>query len=119
MRRGPSTRRTFSAALAVVIATTLTAGCSLFQSEPDPAEAAGSLATGLAKADLSGLALAGSTPEQATQFVTKAYEDMGELRPAVTVKGVTTDEQGTGATATLRRPGTSPRRTRTGATTPR
>ena len=101
MRRGPSRHRTISAALALVLVTSLTAGCSLFQSDPDPAEAAHSLATGLAKADLSGLALAGSTPEKATQFVTKAYEDMGKLRPAVTVKSVANDEQGTGATATL------------------
>ena len=104
MRRGPSTHRSISvssAALILALTTTLTAGCSLFESDPDPAEAARSLAAGLAKADLSGLALAGSTPEQATAFVAKAYEDMGELRPAVTVKSVATDEQGTGATATL------------------
>ena len=93
MRRRRSTHRTVSAALSLVLATTLTAGCSLFGSEPDPAEAARSLAAGLAKANLSGLALAGSTPEQATQFIAKAYEDMGDLRPAVTVKSVATDEE--------------------------
>ncbi|WP_353509660.1 penicillin-binding transpeptidase domain-containing protein [Intrasporangium sp.] len=101
MRRRRQTPRTVPAALALVLATTLMAGCSLFQSEPDPAEAARSLATGLAKADLSGVALAGSTPQQATTFVAKAYEDLGKLRPTVTVKSVAKDEQGSTATATL------------------
>jgi cell division protein FtsI/penicillin-binding protein 2 len=101
MRREPSTHRTISAALGLVLATSLT-GCSLFVSDPDPADAARALATGLAKGDLSGLALSGSSADEATTFLTKAYEDMGDLRPSVTVTDVAPDEQGTRAEATLR-----------------
>ncbi|MDV3220994.1 penicillin-binding transpeptidase domain-containing protein [Intrasporangium sp.] len=101
MRRGPSTTRTIAAALGLVLATSLTAGCSLFESDPDPADAARALAAGLAKGSLAGVALAGTTADKATTFVADAYEDMGELRPSVTVQDVVTAEEGTTATATL------------------
>ncbi|WP_353354659.1 penicillin-binding transpeptidase domain-containing protein [Intrasporangium sp. DVR] len=102
MPRGPSTRRSFSAIVAVVLTTSLASGCSLFESEPDPADTARALASGLAKADLTGVTLTGTTAAQATTFVTEAYEDLGDLRPAVAVTQVLRDDEGTSATATLR-----------------
>lgn len=101
MRRGPSTTRTIATALSLVLATSLTAGCSLFESDPDPADAARALAAGLAKGSLAGIALAGTTADKATTFVADAYEDLGELRPSVTVKEVVAAEEGTTARATL------------------
>ncbi len=101
MPRGRSQRRTVSAALALVLSGGLTAGCSFFDSTPEPADAARALAAGLAKGDLRGLALNGATAEQATEFVTKAYADLGRLRPSVTVLDVKPDAEGTKATATL------------------
>lgn len=103
MHRGPSTRRrTISAAVSLMLATSLVAGCSLFESDPDPRGSASALAAGLAKGDLSGLTLSGATAQQATTFLGEAYEDLGDLRPSVAVTDVVPDEDGTRATATLR-----------------
>ena len=102
MLRGTSTRRTMSAAVSLVLATSLTAGCSIFESDPDPTGTATALAGGLAKGDLTGVALSGTTAQQATAFLKRVYADLGDLRPSVAVAGVVPDEEGTSATATLR-----------------
>lgn len=102
MIRGPRGRSTTSLTLAAVLIAGVGTGCSLFESPPEPDAAARTLAEGLAKADLTGVALAGSTPAAATAFVRKAYAGMGDLRPKVTVAGLKTNEDSDRATATLR-----------------
>src|SRR5262245_56495035 len=100
MRR-PHRTTTFAAAtLSVALVATL-AGCSLLGQAPAPDDAAGALAAGLAKADLSGVSLKGTTAAKATAFVQKAYQGMGDLRPTVTVKTVSHTEDSAKATATL------------------
>ena len=94
-------RTTLASAASLVLASSLLAGCSLFQSEPPPEDAAKALATGLAKGDLSGVPVSGTTPAKATEFVAAAYEGLGELRPKVSVTGVQRKEGTNEATATL------------------
>lgn len=95
-------RATTTLALASVLTVSVASGCSLFQSDPDPSDPAKALATGLAKGDLAGVPLSGSTPAAASTFVTDAYEGMGGLKPAVTMTSVTRDEGADTAKATLR-----------------
>ena len=83
------TRSTVAAVLGGVLVLGLGAGCSLLEQAPAPEDTARALATGLAKADLAGVTFSGSTtPAAASAFVTKAYEDLGDLRPEVTVTAV-------------------------------
>ncbi len=102
---GPMTRAglraTTSLTLAAVLLGGLGAGCSLFESTPDPDVAARAFATGLAKGDLTGVALSGTTPAEATAFVRAAYEGMGDLRPEVSLSDLTANEGSDRATATL------------------
>ncbi len=90
-----------ASAASLVLVSSLLAGCSLFESEPPPEEAAKALAAGLAKADLSAVPLSGATPAEATAFVAAAYKGLGELRPAVSVSEVQRKEGSNDATATL------------------
>jgi len=95
-------RSTVAAVLGGVLVLGLGSGCSLLDQPPAPEETARALATGLAKGDLSGVRFSGSTkPAAATAFVTKAYEDLGTLRPEVTVTSVKANEGKDAATATL------------------
>jgi cell division protein FtsI/penicillin-binding protein 2 len=87
--------------LSSALVATLAAGCSLFQQAPAPEGAARALAAGLAKADLGAVALTGTTPAKATAFVKAAYKDLGDLRPAVTLKNVSHAQDSTRASATL------------------
>jgi cell division protein FtsI/penicillin-binding protein 2 len=101
MHRGPTKRRAVSTVLAIALTVGLTAGCSLFESPPEPGDAARALAAGLAKGDVKGVPLDGATPDQAGKYLARAYEDLGDLRPSVTVLDVKPNEEGTKATATL------------------
>lgn len=94
-------RKTLAAATSLALTTSLVAGCSLLEGPPEPDAAAAALAAGLAKGDLSGVALSGTPAAKATEFVTTAYEDLGALRPKVTVKSVSGNEDGTRAKAVL------------------
>ncbi len=94
-------RATTSLTVGALLLGAVGAGCSLFSSPPDPDGAARALAAGLAKADLSGVALKGSTPAEATAFVTTAYAGMGDLRPEVSLTDLTANEGSDHATATL------------------
>ncbi|HET8988691.1 MAG TPA: penicillin-binding transpeptidase domain-containing protein [Humibacillus sp.] len=95
-------RSTVAAVLGGVLVLGLGAGCSLFEQAPAPEDTARALAAGLAKADLSGVAFSGSTTSAAaTAFVTKAYKDLGTLRPEVSVTAVKANEAKDEATATL------------------
>ncbi len=101
-RRTRRTRSTVAALLGGVLVLGLGTGCSLFEQAPAPEDAARTLATGLAKADLAGVAFSGSTtPAAATAFVAKAYQGLGSLRPEVTVTAVKAGGDGDEATATL------------------
>lgn len=101
MISGSRLRTTLASAVSIVLVSSLAAGCSLFESEPPPERAAEALAAGLADGDLSAVPLAGTTPAQATQFVTTAYKGLGELRPKVSVKDVQRKDGSDRATATL------------------
>jgi cell division protein FtsI/penicillin-binding protein 2 len=101
MISGTRLRTTVASAASLVLVSSLAAGCSLFESEPPPEDTAKALAAGLAKGDLSGVPLAGTTPAKATAFVAAAYKGLGELRPTVTVSGVQRKEGSDRATATL------------------
>lgn len=94
-------RTTIASAASLVLASSLLAGCSLFESEPPPEDAAKVLAAALAKGDLSTVPLRGSTPAKATEFVAAAYKGLGDLRPAVSVSEVKRKEGSNEATATL------------------
>jgi cell division protein FtsI/penicillin-binding protein 2 len=98
---GPRRRTLLASAASLALVSSLTAGCSLFQSEPPPEETAKALASGLGKADLSSVPLKGTTPAKATAFVAAAFKGMGDLRPSVTVSGVERKEGSDEATATL------------------
>lgn len=104
MTRGPRRRTLISGALTLALTvslTGLTAGCSLFQGPPEPGPTAQQFATGLAKADLSGVPLTGMAPAQATKFITAAFQGMGDLRPTVTVTDIAHNADSDHATATL------------------
>jgi cell division protein FtsI/penicillin-binding protein 2 len=101
MRRAHRPRTAVAATLSGTLVATLAAGCSLLGQPPAPEDAAGALAAGLAKGDLAGVALKGTTSAKATAFVKKAYEGMGDLRPSVTVTTVSHAEDSSKATATL------------------
>ncbi len=100
MTRG-SMRATTSLTLAAVLLGGVGAGCSLFDKTPAPDVTARALAAGLTKGDLSGVALSGSTPAEATAFVKAAYAGMGDLRPEVSLSDLTANEGSDHATATL------------------
>ncbi|WP_330475666.1 penicillin-binding transpeptidase domain-containing protein [Terrabacter sp. C0L_2] len=101
MLRGSRSRTLVSVSLTGVLVGTLSAGCSMFQSPPDPGDAARALATGLAKADLGAVTFKGTTPAKATAFVQAAYKDLGTLRPQVSLSEMSHNEGSDHATATL------------------
>ncbi len=80
---------------------TLAAGCSLFSQAPAPEDAARALAAGLAKGDLSGITLEGTTAAKASAFVQQAYKGMGGLHPAVSMTDISHLQDSDRATATL------------------
>lgn len=73
----------------------------MFDKPPTPDSAVQALADGLASGDLSHVTLAGATPTEATAFVKKAYQGMGDVRPGVTVTKLSQAEGADQATATL------------------
>ncbi|NUR82038.1 MAG: penicillin-binding protein [Dermatophilaceae bacterium] len=104
-RTGSSTgsrRRSFVAtALSGALVATLAAGCSMFQSPPEPNDAARALAAALADGDFSRVPLKGTTAAEAGAFVQAAYKDLDSLRPAVSVTDVSHADGSEKATATL------------------
>ncbi|MGW5238482.1 penicillin-binding transpeptidase domain-containing protein [Monashia sp. NPDC004114] len=80
---------------------TLAAGCSLFSQAPAPEDAARALAAGLAKGDLSGVSLKGTTAAKASAFVQQAYKGMGGMHPAVSMTDISHAEDSDRATATI------------------
>ena len=96
-----ATRRGTAAALATVVVSGLVAGCSLFEKDPTPEQAAQALAAGLAKADLTGVTHKSTPAKQATAFVQKAYKGMGDVRPTVSLTTTSHPEDSDRATATL------------------
>jgi hypothetical protein len=84
-----------------VLVGTLAAGCSMFDSPPDPGDAARALASGLASGDLGAVTFKGTTPAKATAFVKAAYKDLGTLRPQVSLSEMSHNEGSDHATATL------------------
>jgi cell division protein FtsI/penicillin-binding protein 2 len=100
MRRAPA-----PAALAVVsvLAAGLLAACDQVGdqvSDPDPDQAAGDLASGLAGADLSDVVFTDITGAEATTAYTAVVEGLGEVTPTVEVAEVSEPADGA-ATATL------------------
>lgn len=73
--------------------------CSEQKSSPDDAAAA--LAEGLAKADVSASAFTSGTPAEVNQDLEQLMAGIKPAKPAVTVSGVQTGEDGNSATATL------------------
>lgn len=100
MTRGPRRRTLLASGLALAL-TGVLAGCSLFQGPPEPQPTVERLATGLATGNLTDVPLTGTTPGQATEFLTAAYRGMGDLRPVVTVTDVERRPDSDHATATL------------------
>ena len=101
MLRGSRVRTLVSVSLSGVLVGTLAAGCSMFDSPPDPGDAARALASGLASADLGAVTFKGTTPAKATAFVKAAYKDLGTLRPQVSLSEMSHNEGSDHATATL------------------
>ncbi|HEU5144793.1 MAG TPA: penicillin-binding transpeptidase domain-containing protein [Dermatophilaceae bacterium] len=102
MTWGPRRRTFLASAASLALVSSLTAGCSLFETEPPPEDTAKALAAGLGKADLTSVPLKGTTSAEATAFLAAAFKGMGDVRPAVTVSGVERKEGSDEATATLR-----------------
>ena len=95
-------RSTLFAALGGVLVLGLGSGCSLLEQAPAPEDTARAFASGLAKADLAAVTFSGTaTPAKVSAFVKRAYDDLGDLRPQVTVTDVTLNEAKDKATATL------------------
>ena len=101
MFRGSRARTLVSVSLTGVLAGTLAAGCSMFDSPPEPGDAARALAAGLSTGDLGAVTFKGTTPARATAFVTAAYKDLGTLRPQVSLSEMSHAEGSDRATATL------------------
>ena len=101
MLTAPRPRTVLAATLSGAFVATLAAGCSLLQQPPAPEDAARALATGLAKGDLGGLTLTGTTPAKASALLTAAYKGMGDVRPVVSLASMTHAEDSDHATATL------------------
>ncbi|MGO4597088.1 penicillin-binding transpeptidase domain-containing protein [Terrabacter sp. 2RAF25] len=111
MPRGPRTahtapsrprRRSYVAtALSGALVATLGAGCSMFQSPPEPNDAASALAAALTNGDFAQVPLKGTTAAKAGSFVTAAYKGLGALRPSVSLSEVSHTEGSDKATATL------------------
>ncbi|GAA2746849.1 penicillin-binding transpeptidase domain-containing protein [Terrabacter aerolatus] len=101
MLRGSRARTLVAVSLSGVLVGTLAAGCSMFDSPPDPDDAARALAAGLASGDLGAVTFKGTTPARATAFVTAAYKDLGTLRPQVSVSELSHSDGSDRATATL------------------
>src|SRR5829696_4137887 len=101
MLRGSRARSLVAVSLSGVLVATLGAGCSLVGSPPTPDDAARALASGLSKGDLGGVTFKGTTPAKATAFVKAAYEDLGALRPQVSLAKMSHPEGSDRATATL------------------
>jgi cell division protein FtsI/penicillin-binding protein 2 len=87
--------------MSAALVATLAAGCSLLSQSPAPEDAARALAAGLARGDLSGVSLKGTTAAKASAFVQQAYKGMGGLHPAVSMTAVSHAEDSDRATATL------------------
>jgi cell division protein FtsI/penicillin-binding protein 2 len=100
-RTGPRRRSVVAIALTGALVATLGAGCSLFESPPEPTDAARALASALAGGDFSGVALKGTTPAKASAFVKAAYKDLGTLRPTVSLSEMSHADGSDKATATL------------------
>ncbi len=94
-------RRAAAAALAATVVGGLGAGCSMFQQPPAPDDTARALAAGLAKADVTGVALKGTTAQKANAFLATAFKGMDGKRPTVSLQKVTHAEGSDKATATL------------------
>ncbi len=101
MLRGSRSRTLVSVSLTGVLAGTLAAGCSVFDSPPEPGDAARALAAGLSTGDLGAVTFRGTTPAKATAFVKAAYKDVGTLRPQVSLSEMSHAEGSDRATATL------------------
>ncbi|GAA2494587.1 penicillin-binding transpeptidase domain-containing protein [Terrabacter carboxydivorans] len=101
MLRGSRARTLVSVSLSGVLVGTLAAGCSMFDSPPDPGDTARALASGLASADLGAVTFKGTTPAKASAFVKAAYKDLGTLRPQVSLSEMSHNDGSDHATATL------------------
>ncbi len=101
MPRTTRLRRTTAVALAATVVGGLGAGCSMFQQAPAPEDTARALAAGLAKADVTGVALKGSTTQKVNAFLATAFKGMDGTRPTVSLQKMSHADGSEKATATL------------------
>ncbi len=94
-------RRALAAALAATVVGGLGAGCSMFEQPPAPDDTARALAAGLAKADVTGVALKGTSAQKVNAFLATAFKGMDGRRPTVSLQKVSHAEGSSKATATL------------------
>lgn len=94
-------RSTVCLTLASTLVVAASSGCSLFESKPDPGDAARALAGALSKGDVSGVAWQGTTAAKANAFVATAFKGMSPVKPAVSVASVKVADGSDRATATL------------------
>ncbi|MFD1056220.1 penicillin-binding transpeptidase domain-containing protein [Terrabacter terrigena] len=97
-----SRRRSFVAtALSGALVAALGAGCSMFDSPPEPNDAARALAAALTSGDFANVPLKGTTGAKAGAFVKAAYKGLDALRPTVSLSELSHAEGSEKATATL------------------
>jgi cell division protein FtsI/penicillin-binding protein 2 len=94
-------RRAAAAAVAAAVVGGLGAGCSMFEQPPAPDDTARALAAGLSRADVTGVALRGTTAQKVNAFLAAAFKGMDGKRPAVTLQRMTHAEGSERATATF------------------
>ncbi|MEP7331318.1 MAG: penicillin-binding transpeptidase domain-containing protein [Terracoccus sp.] len=87
--------------LASTLVVAAASGCSIFDSKPDPGDAARALASALSKGDVSGVAWQGSTAAKANAFVGAAFKGMGTVKPSVSLASIKLEDGSDRATATL------------------
>lgn len=101
MRKRERTTRSRAGAALAVGALLLAGMTACSPAPPAPDAVAEALAAGIAAGDLTGVALAGATPTEATAQLTAALAGLDPLRPLVTVGTVTLGKDGATATAAL------------------
>ena len=95
--RGKGSPRRMSLAVVLALSVTGLVGCSA--QPPSPEEAAGALAKGLSSLDLSAVPFSNVKAAEAGKQLSTAVENMGDLRPKVSVKSIRLAEDDNAATA--------------------